>query len=522
MANQTKPPFMIREILVLKKQGAGLKQIARQLGISRNTVRDYIRAWESTGADIDPSLAGDQVLYEKTILVRQDASGGERLRALQTCFPHFEIELGRPGVTRKLLWQEYKKAHPTGFQLTQFCAHFGQWRNQRKVVMRQDHKCGDKLFVDFSGELWPFQSADGTQRTAQVFVAILGFSQFIYVEAVESQQLMDFVGACERAMHAMGGVPAAIVPDNLKSAVKRAHRYSADTNESFADFAAHYGTSIFAARAASPRDKALVEGAVRITYQEVFAPLRDQGFASIAAINTAISPLIAALNGRVLSRRDCSRHDLLQRHESAFLRTLPATMYPFRQFRELKVPRDYHVFLKEDRHFYSVPSTCAGCKVRLVFSAQTLEIYHQHQRVASHLRCRSGAPSTRSTQAAHLAAAHREHARSLQAGPQDLCERANALGPNIGEWASAALQGEPHTEKGTRNVLGLLRLVKRYPVERIDKAARRALRFGVHSVRNIEQILQKNLDQIPLDEDDPPSQSPIPAHQNIRGGQYYQ
>jgi transposase len=513
---------MIRDILTLQKQGASIKQIARQLNISRNTVRDYLRTWEANGKGIDPAVADDLMLYEKIILMRQDAQNAERISLLHSRFEHFERELGRPGVTKKRLWQEYKKDHPQGFQLTQFCAYFGRWQNQKQVVMRQNHKCGDKMFVDFSGELLPFQLADGTQKFAQVFVAILGFSQFIYVEALESQKLIDFIGACGRAIRAVGGVPAAIVPDNLKSAVKHAHRYSADHNEVFSDFAAHYGTSIFAARAAAPRDKALVEGAVRIIYQEVFAPLRNHLFTAIADLNTAIVPLTAALNGRTLSRRDCSRQDLLQQHERPFLRPLPPTEYPYRQFRELKVPRDYHVFLKEDQHYYSVPSNCAGSRVRIIFSENTLEVYHQHQRVATHTRCRSAAPSARSTQTAHLAPAHREHARFLLTASGTLCEQALAIGPFVGELVKEALLREPHVEKGARNALGILRLTKKYPSIRIEQAARRALRFEVFSVRNIEHILQNNLDQIPLDEEDQPHQAPIPPHQNVRGDQYYQ
>lgn len=522
MANQTKPPFMIRDILLLQKQGVGLKQIARQLDISRNTVRQYVRRWKASGTDIDPLQADDRVLYEKTILVRQDAPSAERLRILQSQFEYFERELGRPGVTQKLLWKEYKKTQLDGFQLTQFCAHFGKWRNAKKVVMRQEHKCGDKMFVDFSGELLFFQLADGTKRTAQVFVAILGFSQYIYAEAIESQKLTDFISACERAIRAIGGVPAAIVPDNLKSAVKRAHRYSADENEVFSDFATHYGTSIFAARAAAPRDKALVEGAVRIVYQEVFAPLRDRIFTSITELNAAISPLLDTLNERNLSRRDCSRNELLHQHERPFLRKLPPTTYLFRQFREVKVPRDYHIFLKEDQHYYSVPSIYAGSRVKIIFSANSLEVYVQHQRVATHTRSRTAAPAARSTQETHLPPAHREHARFLNDTPETLCEQASALGQHIGQLVSQALQGEPHAEKGARNALGIIRLVKKFPIERVELAARRALRFEVFSVRNIEHILKNSLDQIPLDDDGPPAPAPIPQHQNIRGIQYYQ
>ncbi len=388
--------------------------------------------------------------------------------------------------------------------------------------MRQDHKCGDKMFIDFSGELLSVQMSDGGNHKVQVFVAILGYSQYIYAEAVASQQLTDFIGACQNAICAVGGVPAAIVPDNLKSAVKRAHRYSADENEVFADFASHYGTSVFAARAGTPRDKALVEGAVRIVYQEVFAPLRNRVFTSIAELNAAIKPLLLALNTRLLSRRDCSRCDLLDQHERPFLRALPPTTYQLRQFREMKVPRDYHVYLKEDKHYYSVPSTCVGSRVRLIFSTNTLEVYHCHRRVATHARCHIAQPSARSTQEAHLASAHRAHARFLNTTPETLYEQANALGRHFGQLVKQGLEKEPHGEKGARNAIGMLRLAGKYPVERIEHAAQRALRFEVYSVRNLEHILQNSLDLIPIDEDDPPSQSPIPEHLNIRGSQYYQ
>lgn len=521
MANKSTPIPMIREILSLKESGLSPRQIGKRLDIARNTVKSYLRQWEANGgSEEDLSKVDERILYEKTILSRQSEPARQRLETLQALLEGYSAALQKPGVTLWRLWQEYKSRHPEGYQYTQFCGYYKAWRKVLGASMHLEHHWGDKAFLDFAGKTWILSRSDGSPgQEVQVFVAILPASQLIFAQAVESQRVEHFVAMTENALHYFGGVPAALVPDNLKSAVHKSHRYEPRLNDTFADFAAHYGTSVLPARSYKPKDKALVEGAVQIVYQAIYAALRQQSFEDITSLNAAMRPLLEALNERPLTGSSQSRRQRFEQHERPALRPLPPTRYLLQAFRNLKVSKNYHLMLREDRHHYSVPYTAIGKTVRLIYSAQILEIYLDYQRIALHRR-RHDQPGGFSTDPAHRPERHRQYAHL---GPEHLLEKGRQIGQHLPELFALVLQRCAHPEQGAKVCLGMLALEKPFSPQRLDLAAKRALRFGVHTYAGLHAILQHGLDQLPDEEQEllliPGAACP---HENIRGNHYYQ
>ncbi|WP_347159846.1 IS21 family transposase [Pontibacter chitinilyticus] len=359
----------IRQILRMHSQGRSRLSIAAQSGASRNTVKKYLAAFDASGFTYQEVNALNDKELEELFGKSRERSPDSRLLALQRCFPHVDKELKRTGVTRRTLWEAYREEFPEGFRYSQFCFHYSQWKARVNPVMHLDHKAGDKLYVDFAGErLWLTDRESGEQTQVEVFVAILGASQLTYVEAVMSQQKEDFIAACENTLHYIGGVPAAIVPDNLKAAVTKSNRYEPTLNEAFADFADHYGTAVLPARAYRPRDKALVEGAVKIVYSRIYAPLRKQVHSSLPELNAAILQALEAHNSQPLRGRNYSRRLQFEEVERQALAPLPMLRYEFKRQCHATMMKNGHVCLGADKHYYSVPYRFIGKKVKLLFS----------------------------------------------------------------------------------------------------------------------------------------------------------
>jgi transposase len=295
MANTTISMSKIRHILRMYSQGRSIMSIAAQADASRNTVKKYVGSFKASSYTFEEVNALNDKELEDFFGKSKEQPANSRMQSMQRCFPHIDKELKRTGVTRHMLWEAYRKEFPDGYQYSQFCFYYTQWKARVNPVMHMEHKAGDKLYVDFAGEKINFTDKESGEVTeAEVFVAVLGSSQLTYVEAVLSQQKEDFIAACENTLHYIGGVPDAIVPDNLKAAVTKSNRYEPTLNETFADFADHYSTTILPARAYHPRDKALVEGAVKIIYARIYEPLRKTIYHSLSELNTAIREALFA------------------------------------------------------------------------------------------------------------------------------------------------------------------------------------------------------------------------------------
>jgi len=423
-------------------------------------------------------------------------------------------ELPKVGVTRELLWTEYKAEHPDGYEYSQFCHRFRTWcRAETEVTLSMEHKAGDRMFVDFAGAKRRYRE-NGVEREAELFVAILGASQYTYVEALRSQKKEDFIIGNRNALYFFGGVPAAITPDCLKSGVSKADKYESEINPEYADFARHHGTVIFPARPHSPRDKALVEGAVNIMYTRILAPLRDREFDSLDALNEAIGELLEAHNAKRFQRLPCSRLELFESIDKPALKPLPERRYEYTTFKSATVGFNYHVELREDRHFYSVPYAYARKEVAVAFTARTVEIYHDNQRIAFHKRaCVPGY----STQSEHRPAHHRFH---LEWTPERIISWAGDVSIHTRSLVTTILERAAYPDQAFRSCVGIINLSKKYPIERLDAAARMALSEGAHSYQAVKKILEKERDLVAAN--DEKKQRVLPFHENLRGQTAYQ
>jgi transposase len=502
----------IVEILRLK-YACGLKhrRIARSVGIARSTVCDYLRRAAAAGLSwpLPESMTEaevDRLLFPPTVLI-------DSVLRPEPDWATVHQELRRKGVTLVLLWQEYKAAHPEGFRYSWFCHSYRAWAGKLDVVMRQEHRAGEKLFVDYAGQTVALtERATGEIRQAQIFVAVLGASNYTYAEATWTQQLPDWIGAHARAFEFLGGVPEVVVPDNLKSAVARPCRYDPDLNPTYREFARHYQVAIVPARVARPRDKAKVEAGVLLVERWILARLRHRQFFSLAELNAAIAELLNALNARAFKKLPGSRASQFAAIDQPALRALPVVAYQYAEWSRARVHIDYHVELA--RRYYSAPHVLIGRELEVRLTERTVELFQRGERVASHARLRG---QTRySTQAEHMPAAHRAFA---QWTPDRLVRWAQSIGVAAAALIERMLAARRHPQQGFRACLGILRLGKHYGEARLEAACTRALAIGATNYRSVESILKHRLDQNPLPE---ATNATLPLfHDNIRGPDYY-
>ena len=501
----------IREIHRLKEQcQLSERAISRALNVSRPVVKDYLAKAGLEYSEVKEF--SDNELLEA--IKGHHGSLSERYDVLRQKFDYFTKELKRPGVTIERLWQEYRAECPDGYSYSQFCYHFQLWRSASELTMHLDHKAGDKVFVDFTGKkLQIVDKKTGEIKDAEVFVAVLGASQLTYVEAIFSQKKADWLQANENAFHYFGGVLKAVVPDCLKSAVQTPDKYEPDINPEYADFAHHYRTAILPARPNRPKDKALVEGTVKIVYAWIFAALRNRTFFSLDELNQAIKEQLERYNSKPMQKLKISRKQLFEDTEKQALSPLPLQKYIIRSFKRLKAEFNYHVYLSEDKH-YSVPYRYRGKKLLLVYGNHTVEIFYNNQRVALHKRDRTANAYT--TIKEHMPS---HHQAMTDWDPQRLLNWASSLGEYVEAVLSHILKGRQHPEQAYKSCLGILSLAKKFDKERLNKACRMSIEFQRYSYKGIKNILENRTEDYQLDCFESPNGAP--SHPNIRGNQYY-
>lgn len=515
MANKPIHMLKLRQVLRYYTQGMSKKQISAITGVARNTVKRYIGRFITLHITYENVAALSDHELEKLFVEPHPALPDARFECLQALLPDIEKQMSRRGVTLIKLWEEYHAANPSGYQYTQFRKYYHFYSNRVRPVMHMDHKAGDKMYIDFAGEKLSIVDPDsGEIKEVEVFAAILGCSQLTYVEAVMSQHKEDLIKACENALHYFGGVPAAIVPDNLRSAVTRSSKYEPVINESFADFAEHYGTVVLPARAYRPKDKSLVEGVVKIIYNRIYHQVRQQTHASLQALNHAILQALEIHNHAPFKGRNYSRKQQFNELEKAALRPLPQYRYECKQQLLVTVMKNGHVCLGADKHYYSVPFRFIGKKVKLLYTSSLVEVFYKYERIATHQRQYKKYHYT--TDNEHLASAHRYLSEWT---PDKFINEATTIHEDVASYIIEVIERKQHPEQAYKSCCGILNLKRKVGSERLINACRRAHSFGVYNYPIIVQILEKNLDHISEDEQ---LQMPMPVHHNIRGEDYYQ
>ncbi|MEO7906599.1 MAG: IS21 family transposase [Saprospiraceae bacterium] len=503
-----------KQILRLFSQGQKIKAIVRETGISRTTIKRYLRIISSRELNLEELLQMEDLRIEH-LLQSPLKTEKERHQDFMMRLDKLQQELQHPHVTKQLLWEEYKREYPDGYQYSRFCYYMQLYDRSQKSSFIGKHNPGDKLYVDFTGDkLHYVDRTSGEIITCEVFVATMGYSNYMAVVATPSQKIEDVIEAHVKAFEYIGGCPAAIVPDNLKSVVQQAHRYEPKINEAFLDMANHYGMVVLPARAGKPKDKAKVERAVTISYQRIFAPLRKQTFYSLQELNTALQEQATLLNQRKMQEYECSREVLLERDERPVLRSLPPQRYQIKKQMILTVQRNNHVYLSKDKKYYSATPQFIGFKVHVIITASLVRLYYQGNCIATHA---ADQPGKYITVDEHMASHHRAVKEGMD--EQVLKQRAASIGLPVLSVIEEVFKRSIHPEQAYKSCQGILSLAKKTSKEILIESCLIALEYQVCTYRNVERLAHGRYASREFLQ--PDKATSIPDHPNVRGASHY-
>ena len=506
----------LKQILQLQKDGVGIREMARRAGISRNSVRKYLLLL-SKNALTTEEQSDNKILADKAYSNDSIVHDAQRLQQLAVHFSCVHTQLNKTGVTRQLLWQEYMERHPDGYVYSHYCHHLNQYLKNRDLSMHLEYEAADMIMIDFAGKKqYYIDLSTGERIDCQVFVAILPFSGLIFCKAVHSQQTADFTDCINSLLKFYGGVPATILCDNLKTAVKRADRYEPEFTDICHQLSEHYDTTFSATRPYSPRDKAMVERAVNIVYNHIYGPLRNREFTSLEALNKSMQEQLVLLNNKPYKNTPYSRWYFFEQQERSLLKPLPSSPFCPNKVVTLTVQRNYHVQLTEDHRYYSVPYQYVGKKVKVFYDNRVVEVYLEAERIALHVRKNHNKAYT--TLAEHMPPHHQRMQQIKGFNRDDLLTQASRVGKATLEAATLMLQNSIYIEQNYKACFGMLMLQKKYGLLRLEAACARALQGSRVNYSMVKNILERGLDkQLSL-----PVPPPLPDHDNIRGKDHYQ
>lgn len=505
----------IREIMRLRYDCGWIHlKIAKSLQISESTVSECLKRIKEAGLSWPlPSDFTDEFLEAKLYPPAVGKIKEEKRGILDWDYVHKELR--RKSVTLRLLWEEYKERYPEGIRYSQYCNIYRDWSKKLDVWMHQSHKAGEKLFVDYAGQTVPIiiDKETGAVKEAQIFIAVLGASNCTFIEATWTQTLPDWVQSHIHAFEFFQGCPEILVPDNLKSGVKKSHLYEPDLNSTYQDMATHYGVGIVPARAKSPKDKAKVEQGVKIVEMQILAKLRNRTFWSLAELNQDLVFLLEKLNQQPFQKLQGSRFSQFQELDKPALKPLPAARYQYAEWKKCRVGFNYHIEI--EKHFYSVHFTFVKKRVDVRYSGRIVEVFYENQRIASHIR--SYIANGYTTLALHMPQKHQYQAKW---NSERIVTWAKGTGPKTAQFVQALMASKLHPQQAFRPCIGIISLAKKYGKDRLEAACHRALLLGVHTYKSVESILKNNLEIQPLQPhvcDQPAPQS----HEYVRGHQYF-
>ena len=503
----------LRQLLLLKEKGESNRSCERLLSIHRNTINHYVRLFRASGLSYARLLEYDNKVLSELFPASKPLNTG-RYSILAGYFSYFEKELKKPGCTREVLWREYLNKHTDGYGCSQFNEHLARWRNKVKASGKLIHKVGDKVYIDYTGKKMQITNKQtGELIDVEVFVGILPASQYTYVEASMSQKKEDFIISMNHCFEYFGGVPKAIVTDNLKSAVTKSSKYEAILNKSLKSLAVHYKTSINPTRSYSPQDKALVEGAVKLVYQRIFYPLSRMTFFSIEALNKAIREKLIEYNNYQMAQLETSRYKQFVDIEKPYLESLPPQPYELKEYKKAKVQKMGFVYLHEDKNYYSVPFRYIGQHVEVQYNSEDVEIYYNSQRIAIHKRNYRKGSYTKIDE--HLSSSHKFY---QDWSPNYFLSWAKKSGDYVEAYVGKLLQQASYPEIAYKQCLGVINLKSLYTPQRLDSACKMALNQSRHGYHIIKNILANKMD---LADQTTVTKPHITRHINIRGAEFY-
>lgn len=479
--------------------------------MSHSTVGDYLHRAECAGLTWPlPDSLGEARLYDLLFPDQARPQGQPRPLPDWKCVHE---QLRQKGVTRELVWREYREDHPDGYGYSRFCELYQAWSGRLRPTMRLDHPAGEVCYVDYAGKPAHYiDLATGEVLDAPVFVAVLGASDMIYAEAQLDVTTRSWIGAHVRAFEFFGGAPRLLVPDNLAVGVTNPCRYEPGVNRAYERFAAHYGVAVLPTRVRKPRDKGKVEQAVLGVERWVLAPLRNERFPSLGNLNAAMRRRLDAYLDRTMKVFGESRRELFDRLERGALTPLPPNPFEVEEWSMARVAPDYHV--QVDFHFYSVPHRLIKEKVEIRLTERTVEVFHKVRRVASH--CRSMKRGGHTTDPEHMPKAHREYAEWT---PERLAAWAAKKGTHVEELVTRVMATRRHPQQGFRAAMGIIRLADMHGAERLDAACQRCLERHSLSYKGVKYVLERGLDQV---EPTPEVPAVADGHSNVRGAGYYE
>ena len=512
MARERLSMRKVREILRLKfDRELSDREISKSCSVSRSTVADYLDRFKTSGLSWPLSeTINDSELDARLFPQAKGAGCNRSMPAME----YLHGELKKKGVTLQLLWYEYKQQHPNGYQYSYFCDLYQKWSGKLDVSLRQHHKAGEKLFVDYAGQTVPVKNAEtGEIIKAQIFIATLGSSNYTFVEATATQSLPDWIKSHTRAFEFFGGSPHILVPDNLKSGVTCPNRYEPDINPTYNEMAKHYGIAVIPARIRKPKDKAKVESAVKFVENRILAALRNHTFFSIGELNNVIAEKLTELNNLKFQKLDTTRYEMFIKTDKPALRPLPTRKYEYAEWKKARVNMDYHI--EFERNCYSVPYQLLKEQVDIRYTNTIIEVFSKNKRVALHTRKFKQGGFT--TNPDHMPKSHQQY---LKWTPQRIVQWAYKSGPKTGQMVMGIMNSRRHQEQGFRACMGIMRLGKQYSDERLEKACEKAINIKSFTYKSVESILKQGLDKLPDCEDAGDAKSI--EHTNIRGKNYYQ
>ncbi len=506
------PMRTIKEVLRLKWScGLGNRAIAKSCGIAKSTVTEYLK--RATKANLSWPLPDklDDSAIEHLLFPPVIVSDSPRPLPV---WADIHRELARKSVTLMLLWDEYKAQYPEGYQYSHFADLYRAYAKKLDISMRQIHHAGEKLFVDYCGQTVPvIDQSTGEVHACQIFVAVLGASNFTYAEATYTQSLPDWIGSHVRALGFIGGVPELLIPDNLLSGVTKVCRYEPGINRTYQELAVHYGAAVIPARVRKPKDKAKAEAGVQLVQRWILAALRNRTFFSLTELNEAICGLLDKLNNKLFKKLSGSRMSRFLELDKPALRPLPAIAFEYAEW-QIKKRSGINYHIEVDNHYYSVPYQLRREYLDVRLTGSIVEVFFNNKRVASHLR--SYIKWGYTTLAEHMPKSHQAHAGFT---PERLIRWASETGKSTAELVTAILETKLHPQQGYNSCFGLVTLDKKFGKERVEAACKRALAIGGISYKSVRSILETGLDKKPLPE--PRTAAPKITHSNIRGSEYY-